>query len=161
MGNLGGHDLPSLVDAFEAARQHDRPVCFIAYTIKGFGLPLAGHKDNHAGLMTPAQVEDLRARHHVRPGHEWDQFEGLTTDAGKLDAFIKAAPFNAEGTRRHQAPHIAVPADARRAASAGHVDPAGLRPAAQRDRQEARASSPAASSPPRRTSPSPPISAPG
>ncbi len=38
MGNLGGHDLPSLVDAFEAARQHDRPVCFIAYTIKGFGL---------------------------------------------------------------------------------------------------------------------------
>ena len=39
---------------------HDRPVCFIAYTIKGHGLPLAGHKDNHAGLMTPAQVETLR-----------------------------------------------------------------------------------------------------
>jgi pyruvate dehydrogenase E1 component len=110
MGNLGGHDLPSLVDAFEAARQHDRPVCFIAYTIKGFGLPLAGHKDNHAGLMTPAQVEDLRARHSIRPGHEWDRFEGLTTDPAKLDAFIKAAPFNAEGTRRHQAPRIAVPA---------------------------------------------------
>ncbi|ADH90480.1 Transketolase domain protein [Ancylobacter novellus DSM 506] len=110
MGNLGGHDLPSLVDAFEAARAHDRPVCFIAYTIKGFGLPLAGHKDNHAGLMTPAQVEDLRARHRVRPGHEWDKFEGLATEPAKLDAFIKAAPFNAEGTRRHQAPHIAVPA---------------------------------------------------
>src|ERR1700748_3197050 len=45
MGNLGGHDLPSLIEAFETARQHDRPVCFIAYTIKGFGLPLAGHKD--------------------------------------------------------------------------------------------------------------------
>ncbi len=42
MGNLGGHDLPSLLEAFEAARGHDRPVCFIAYTIKGFGLPLAG-----------------------------------------------------------------------------------------------------------------------
>ena len=52
MGNLGGHDLPSLLEAFEQARTHDRPVCFIAYTIKGFGLPLAGHKDNHAGLMT-------------------------------------------------------------------------------------------------------------
>src|SRR5690348_5640789 len=34
MTNLGGHDLPSLLKAFEAAQQHDRPVCFIAYTIK-------------------------------------------------------------------------------------------------------------------------------
>ena len=43
-----------------AASQHDRPTCFIAYTVKGFGLPLAGHKDNHAGLMTVAQIETLR-----------------------------------------------------------------------------------------------------
>ena len=51
------------------ARKHDRPVCFIAYTIKGFGLPLAGHKDNHAGLMTPTQIEVLRKddEHPRRP----------------------------------------------------------------------------------------------
>ena len=61
MTNLGGHDLPTLVEAFDKI-DHDRPTCFIAYTIKGFGLPLAGHKDNHAGLMTPAQMETLRAR---------------------------------------------------------------------------------------------------
>lgn len=109
MANLGGHDLPSLIDAFEKARAHDRPVCFIAYTIKGFGLPLAGHKDNHAGLMTPAQVEDLRARHHVRPGHEWERFEGLSIPPTQLDAFLKAVPFNTDGTRRHQAPQVAVP----------------------------------------------------
>ncbi|WAC28797.1 transketolase [Ancylobacter sp. SL191] len=109
MANLGGHDLPSLIDAFAQARTHDRPVCFIAYTIKGFGLPLAGHKDNHAGLMTPAQVESLRARHGVRPGHEWEKFEGLTPPAATLDAFLKAVPFNAQGPRRHQAPRIAVP----------------------------------------------------
>lgn len=41
MGNLGGHDLPSILDAFRQAREHNRPVCFIAYKIKGFGLPLA------------------------------------------------------------------------------------------------------------------------
>lgn len=109
MANLGGHDLPSLIDAFAQARTHDRPVCFIAYTIKGFGLPLAGHKDNHAGLMTPAQVESLRARHGVRPGHEWEKFEGLAQPAATLDAFLKAVPFNAQGPRRHQAPRIAVP----------------------------------------------------
>ncbi|QFR33421.1 transketolase [Ancylobacter sp. TS-1] len=110
MGNLGGHDLPSLVDAFEAARGHDRPVCFLAYTIKGFGLPLAGHKDNHAGLMTPTQVESLRARHGVRQGREWDKFEGLATPTATLEGFLKAVPFIARGPRRFDAPRIPVPA---------------------------------------------------
>ena len=59
MTNLAGHDLPSLLEAFGKV-DHDRPICFICYTIKGFGLPFAGHKDNHAGLMTPAQIESLR-----------------------------------------------------------------------------------------------------
>ncbi|WP_421699532.1 transketolase-like TK C-terminal-containing protein [Ancylobacter sp.] len=110
MGNLGGHDLPSLIEAFEAARTHDRPVCFIAYTIKGFGLPLAGHKDNHAGLMTPAQLEGLRAGHGVREGHEWDRFEGLRTPPAQLQAFLDTVPFRAGGTRRHAPPRIDVPA---------------------------------------------------
>src|SRR4051812_28961865 len=33
MSNLGGHDLPSLVEAFESI-DHDRPVVFIAYTVR-------------------------------------------------------------------------------------------------------------------------------
>ena len=109
MGNLGGHDLPSLLDAFAEARTHDRPVCFICYTIKGFGLPLAGHKDNHAGLMNPGQVETLRAALGVRPGHEWDRFEGLATPPARLEAFLAAVPFNAGGPRRTAAPTILVP----------------------------------------------------
>ena len=109
MGNLGGHDLPSLLQAFEAAREHDRPVCFICYTIKGFGLPLAGHKDNHAGLMNPAQVEALRTAMAVRPGHEWEKFEGLATPPERLQAFLDAVPFNAQGRRRFEAPAIPVP----------------------------------------------------
>ena len=110
MGNLGGHDLPMLLEAFEAARTHDRPVCFIAYTIKGHGLPLAGHKDNHAGLMTPAQVENLRTAMNVRTGHEWEPFEGLDIAADEFDAFLKAAPFVQKGPRRYEAPIVDVPA---------------------------------------------------
>ncbi|ACB95162.1 transketolase-like TK C-terminal-containing protein [Beijerinckia indica] len=110
MTNLGGHDLPTLLQAFEAARTHDRPVCFIAYTIKGFGLPLAGHKDNHAGLMTPAQVETLRDRFGIKPGHEWEPFEGLSTPTAALRAFVEAAPFNARGRRRYEAAKVTVPA---------------------------------------------------
>ncbi|BCG90257.1 pyruvate dehydrogenase E1 component [Mesorhizobium sp. 113-3-9] len=109
MANLGGHDLPALLDAFEEARTHDRPVCFIAYTIKGFGLPLAGHKDNHAGLMTATQVEGLRASLGVTPGREWEPFEGLSLPKRDLVEFIETAPFNSRGTRRFQAAKVAVP----------------------------------------------------
>ncbi len=109
MGNLGGHDLPVLLDTFRAARGHDRPVCFIAYTVKGFGLPLAGHKDNHAGLMTPAQVGELRQALGVREGHEWDPFEGLGIPEQELSAFLTSVPFAQSGRRRFEAAPIAVP----------------------------------------------------
>ncbi len=75
MTNLAGHDLPALIDAFGKI-DHDRPICFIAYTIKGFGLPFAGHKDNHAGLMTPAQMERFRATMQVRPGTRMGSVRG-------------------------------------------------------------------------------------
>jgi len=109
MGNLGGHDLPMLLDAFEAARAHDRPVCFIAYTIKGFGLPLAGHKDNHAGLMTPTQVERLRTTMNVREGREWDRFEGLDIPAAQLERALSSAPFSGKAAQKRVAAHIATP----------------------------------------------------
>ncbi|HEY9212999.1 MAG TPA: transketolase, partial [Ancylobacter sp.] len=109
MTNLGGHDLPSLIEAFERI-DHDRPVLFITYTIKGYGLPLAGHKDNHAGLMTPAQLETLRTAMKVRPGHEWDFFEGLDVEPAQLQRFLENVPFNALGRRRFNDAHIEVPA---------------------------------------------------
>jgi pyruvate dehydrogenase E1 component len=109
MSNLGGHDLPSLLNAFESI-DHDRPTVFIAYTVKGFGLPLAGHKDNHAGLLTPTQLEGFRGAMKVRQGHEWDKFEGLTIDAAALERFLRAVPFNAAGKRRLTAPTLPTPA---------------------------------------------------
>ncbi len=109
MTNLGGHDLPSLLEAFEAASKHDRPTCFIAYTIKGHGLPLAGHKDNHAGLMTTAQMDTFRAAMGVRPGHEWDRFEGLSLPEKTIARFLDKVPFNRAGTRRLHADPVPVP----------------------------------------------------
>lgn len=108
MTNLGGHDLPELTRAFDVARTHDRPTLFLCYTIKGMGLPLAGHKDNHAGLMTPTQMADLQTRMGVRPGHEWDPWEGA--DADLCQTAIRDAPFFASGTRRLTAPKVPVPA---------------------------------------------------
>ena len=110
MNNLGGHDLAAIIDAFDGI-DHDRPVCFIAYTIKGYGLPFAGHKDNHAGLMTPAQMETLRAAMNIRPEHEWDRFEGLQQPAENIQAFVDRVPFASGGERRLQAPRVDVPAE--------------------------------------------------
>jgi pyruvate dehydrogenase E1 component len=108
MNNLGGHDMPSVRAAFHAATG-DKPTCFICYTVKGFGLPMAGHKDNHAGLMTPPQMEKFRAAMNVRSGHEWDKFEGLKLPADRLQNFLDRVPFAAGKTRRLDAPEIDVP----------------------------------------------------
>jgi len=106
MSNLGGHCLPSLVEAFQAV-DHDRPVAFLAYTVKGWGTPLAGHKDNHAGLMTPAQIDILRERMNIRAGKEWEPFEGLDVPPEAMETFVRQIPFLARGRRRHQAALIA------------------------------------------------------
>ena len=108
MTNLAGHDLPSLLEAFSRT-DHEEPVCFICYTIKGFGLPFAGHKDNHAGLMTPVQMETLRDAMNIRAGHEWERFEGLRESPERLKSFLDKVPFAAGGPRRLKAPSFAVP----------------------------------------------------
>ena len=163
MANLGGHDLPSLLEAFEAI-DHDRPTVFIAYTIKGFGLPLAGHKDNHAGLLTPTQMEGYRAsREGARRATNGTSSRGCRSlpDAN-CERFLDAVPFNAPRARAgYEAPQIAVPDDAGDAEAAGDVDAAGLRADPQRARPLRASRSPTASSRRRPTSPSRPISAPG
>ncbi len=99
MNNLGGHDLASIIEAFDGI-DHDRPVCFIAYTIKGFGLPFAGHKDNHAGLMTPAQMETFRTAMKIRPEHEWDRFEGLDAAGGRHPEISRRRAVRCQGGER-------------------------------------------------------------
>src|SRR6201988_1562588 len=109
VSNLGGHDMARMLEALEAI-DHDRPVCFIAYTIKGVGLPFQGHKDNHAGLMTVAQMEKFRAAQNIRPGHEWDRLEGLPLEPARIEAFLKDVKFARDGARRLDAPKVEVPA---------------------------------------------------
>ena len=76
MTNLGGHCMASLTEAFDAA-DDDTPTLFIAYTIKGYGLPFAGHKDNHAGLMNTGQIEALRDQQGIAEGSEWEPYAGI------------------------------------------------------------------------------------
>ena len=110
MTNLAGNDMAAMVEAFESV-EDDRPTCFIAYTIKGFGLPFAGHKDNHAGLMNPEQMAAFQRSMGVPAGAEWDRFAGLDIPAEELEAFLGDVPFGAEFPRRYTDDQVAVPAD--------------------------------------------------
>jgi pyruvate dehydrogenase E1 component len=108
MTNLAGHDLGLLLDSFHAVRD-ERPKFFIVYTIKGFGLPFQGHKDNHSGLMTQTQMETFQARMGVPEGQEWSLFAGLPRPAEDYAAFLETTPFAGRRTDEPPALAIAVP----------------------------------------------------
>jgi pyruvate dehydrogenase E1 component len=108
MTNLAGNDIESVLDAFHEIAD-DVPTCFIGYTIKGYGLPFAGHKDNHAGLMNPEQMAGFKRAMGIADGEEWSRFAGLDVDAGSLERFLAGVPFAQQYPRRSAAPAIEIP----------------------------------------------------
>ncbi len=108
MENLGGNCVETMANAFTSI-DHDRPTCFLAYTIKGWGTPIAGHKDNHGGLMTAKQFADWQKRMGVPEGEEWERFAGVG-DPAALRNFLKTVPFFAKSHRRLRDDRLAVPA---------------------------------------------------
>lgn len=109
MTNLAGHDLESILEGF-AAVEDDLPHCFIAYTIKGWGLPFAGHKDNHAGIMNVDQMTAFKKSQGIKDGEEWDHYAGLKLAPARIKAYLDQVPFGQGGARRFETPRIAVPA---------------------------------------------------
>ena len=107
MENLGGNCVETLAETF-AAIDHDRPTCFLAYTIEGWGTPIAGHKDNHGGLMTKAQMADWQTHMRVPEGQEWEPL-ATVADPDAFKTFLAQVPFFAQGTRRHADARLAVP----------------------------------------------------
>ena len=84
--DLGGHDLPTVLDALaQTDRVVDRPSVVFAYTIKGWGLPMAGNPRNHSSLLSGEQIEQLRSDLGLTPDTEWDRFDP-GSDAGVLAA---------------------------------------------------------------------------
>ena len=108
MENLGGNCVETMAETF-AAIDHDRPTCFLAYTVKGWGTPIAGHKDNHGGLMNAIQFAQWQEHMGVPEGQEWEPFATVDDPAG-LKTFLSGVPFFAKGRRRYRDDRLAVPA---------------------------------------------------
>ena len=108
MENLGGNCVATMADTF-AAIDHDRPVCFLAYTIKGWGTPIAGHKDNHGGLMNKIQMSEWQRYMGVAEGDEWSKYATIPNPDSFASQLAKTA-FFAKGPRRFDDDLIDVPA---------------------------------------------------
>ena len=73
--DLGGHDLHDILAALARARaDRTRPTVIFAYTIKGYGLEIAGRPQNHSALLDGGQIDRLRASCDLTTDTEWDAF---------------------------------------------------------------------------------------
>ena len=72
--NIGGHDLRQILQTLAQAAQMQGPVMILAYTTKGWGLPIAGHLENHAALLTDEQLVAFQSANDIAAGAEWDRF---------------------------------------------------------------------------------------
>jgi pyruvate dehydrogenase E1 component len=82
--DLGGHNLADVLGALRQARETpDRPTVIFAYTIKGYGLEIAGRPQNHSALLDGDQIERLRRSMGLSVETEWDGY-GAETPEGAL-----------------------------------------------------------------------------
>ena len=108
MTNLAGHDMEAVLEAFHSVAD-DTPQCFIAYTIKGHGTPLAGHRDNHAGLMNLEQMDIFRNKMKIPEGSEWSAYDNLLIEPKTAKNFCLQAPFNNRPSQENEPPKITIP----------------------------------------------------
>lgn len=114
--DLGGHDLGLLLDTFRACdAEPDRPSVVFAYTIKGFGLPMAGDPMNHAALLSPDQIDAFRDELELDEMTEWDRFDP-DSPAGQWCRRVGGDINNAPPTPR---PSLPIPQAARSISTSG------------------------------------------
>ena len=98
LSDLGGHDIEELLTALaQAEAEPDRPTIIFAYTIKGWGLPTAGHPLNHSILLNGEELAALRETLAVHPGEEWERLDPASS-AGRLCAEAASRLFPGETT---------------------------------------------------------------
>ena len=145
VGDVGGHDLAAIIEAYaEAERHRDGPSVILADTIKGWGLPLAGdpHEPRRAARPSPARRAAGPARDR----------------AGRRVGGLPGGQRRGGGDRARRplfAPPAAPAAVARRSPIASTspyppqtLEPGGLRPRAGRARPPARRAIASSRSPP-------------
>jgi pyruvate dehydrogenase E1 component len=87
--NLGGHDIGALRDAY-AQIDDTKPTAIIAYTVKGYGLPTAGHPQNHSSLLSLEQFHELAAQLGENADAPWSRFAPSSAEGALCEAAASA-----------------------------------------------------------------------
>jgi pyruvate dehydrogenase E1 component len=104
VADVGGHHLPSILEALEeAGRPRSGPCVILAETIKGWGYPFGGDPMNHSALLTQGQLDELRASLRVAPGEEW---AGLAAGSAEAELIRRAPAPYAPPRFRDEAPEV-------------------------------------------------------
>jgi pyruvate dehydrogenase E1 component len=83
--DLGGHDFDAIAAAFEAI-DDDRPTVILAYTIKGRGLPVEGHPQNHSSMLTRTQYAQFADELGESTDDPWRRFPVGSAERALCDA---------------------------------------------------------------------------
>ncbi len=124
--DLAGHDLGSLLQAFaECDAEKDRPSVLFAYTIKGWGLPIAGNPRNHSALLSVSQVDQMRTELGLTQATEWDRLDPMTPAgqwaAARREHLARCTAFSCRERGRRARCH-------RPARGQANLHPGGVRP---------------------------------
>ena len=107
IADLGGHDFDVLRNSLRAADAARGPAVVFAYTIKGWGLNVAGDPMNHSALIGDEEMASLRMSLAVPEDDEWADL-GLQSAGGRL-ARRRAEELQPAPSR--VGPHVDVPSD--------------------------------------------------
>ena len=99
----------------------------MAYTIKGWDLPIAGHIDNHAAQLTQAHITAMQERLGIAVGHEWDGYDAADpiavdpADAASAHDVRRAQPHPVHRSLRPETLGIRFPERASTQGAFGHI----------------------------------------
>ena len=111
LADLGGHDLRKILEGLdEADRITDQPVVIIAYTIKGWELPIAGDPLNHAKLLTSDQMAELQSRLGVVSGKEFARFPSGSPEDRFIQSRLELLNGNAKAETAPAPAPLSIPA---------------------------------------------------
>lgn len=112
LSNLGGHDVRTLARCFDEACRTPGPAVVYAYTIKGWGLPIAADPRNHSALLHEQEIAELGRRLGEDPEAPWTPFEpGSPEDRYVQEAAERLRPQNRppEPVVEFNETHLSVP----------------------------------------------------
>ena len=115
LSDLGGHDIGELLAALNAAdAETARPSVIFAYTIKGWGLPTAGHPMNHSALLNERQIAELAAGLGIdTAGDEWPRFPAASPEGAIVGAAVERLLATDSGRPEPALVPASIPEDAR------------------------------------------------